>query len=319
MAKHGSGTARQGGPRAVPPGLGLGCWELSDIGSGKPPEETSFAIVRAARDMGIVHFDTAQSYDKGGAESVLGAALQGIQGAFVASKGHATDKEGAIRGVEQSLKRLRREWIDLYYIHWPHKGVDLRPMMEGLEELRSRGLIRLIGVSNFSVQDMQSAATAGRIDVHQMGYNLLWRFPERDVIPYCIEHGISLVTYSTIAQGLLSDKPRSPDSFAKGDPRATTIYYKPDVWPHVRDSVRAMQAAAARAGLPLSTLAIRWVLSRPGVVSVLVGARSVEQVRSNVAAASAAFTPEAEEELTRLSEEAWKMLPDVGNIFLFYP
>ena len=192
-------------------------------------------------------------------------------------------------------------------------------MMEGLEELRSRGLLRMIGVSNFSVKDMQSAGEAARIDVTQICYNLLWRFPERDVIPYCIKNGISIVTYSTIAQGLLSDTPRSPDSFAKGDARAGTVYYTPEVWPHVRESVQAMQAAAKRAGLPLSTLAIRWVLSRPGVVSVLVGARSMEQVEANVRAVSAAIPQKAEQELTALSVEAWRHLPDVGNIFLFYP
>jgi myo-inositol catabolism protein IolS len=303
----------------IPPGLGLGCWEFSDIGSGPPDDETSICIIRAARDMGITHFDTAQSYGDGHAESVVGRALVPFRGLYIASKREASDRNSTVSSVKESLVRLGREWIDLFYIHWPRKGFDLRPMMEGLEQLRAEGLIRKIGVSNFSVADMQSVAEVGRIDAHQICYNLLWRYPERDVIPYCIEHGITIVTYSTIAQGLLSDKTRGPESFAKGDTRATTVYYRPEVWPHVRESVQVMQAVARRCGLPLSTLAIRWVLARPGVTSVLVGARSIEQLRSNVQAASAPIAPVVAEELSALSEEASRRLPDVGNIFLFYP
>ena len=309
----------RGSPGAVPRGLGLGCWELADIGAGRPDDARSIGIIRAAREMGIVHFDTAQSYDDGHSESVLGRALAGDPGSYVATKSLATDKQAAIDGVRQSLARLGRTTIDLFYIHWPRTGLDLRPMMEGLEQLRAEGAIRRIGVSNFSVAHMENAAQAGRIDAHQICYNLLWRYPERDVIPYCIEHGIELVTYSTIAQGLLSDTPRGPTTFAKGDARAATIYYKSEVWPHVHRSVTAMQEAARRHGLPLSTIAIRWVLSRPGVASVLVGARSLDQVRSNLQSASAAITTSAEREFTALSDEAVTHLPDVGNIFLFYP
>jgi aryl-alcohol dehydrogenase-like predicted oxidoreductase len=306
-------------PSRIPPGLGLGCWEFSDIGSGPPEDSASIAIIRAARGLGIRHFDTAQSYGDGHAEKVVGQALWPSEELFIASKRHAGDKETTIRGVEQSLALLRRTWIDLFYIHWPRQGFDLRPMMEGLEQLRSRGLIRQIGVSNFSVADMEQVAQAGRVDAHQICYNLLWRYPERDVIPYCRKHGIALVTYSTIAQGLLSDKPRGPGSFAAGDARARTVYYLPEVWPHVQESVKAMQEVARRCRLPLSALAIRWVLGRPGVASVLVGARSLAQLQSNVEAASAPIEPSLEKELSALSEEAMRHLPDVGNIFLYYP
>lgn len=303
----------------VLPGLGLGCWEFSDIGSGRPDDDASIRIIRAARDMGIVHFDTAQSYGDGQSESVVGRALEPSDALYIATKRQASDMDATISSVKESLGRLRREWIDLFYIHWPRRGFDLRPMMEGLEQLRAEGLIRRIGVSNFGVADMESVAEVGHIDAHQICYNLLWRFPERDVIPYCIEHGIAIVTYSTIAQGLLSDKVRGRESFARGDVRATTVYYKPEVWPHVQEAVRAMQAVARRCGLPLSTLAIRWVLARPGVTSVLVGARSVEQLKSNVESVSAPIDRAVDGELTALSLEAGRHLPDVGNIFLFYP
>jgi myo-inositol catabolism protein IolS len=304
----------------IPKGVGLGCWEFGDMGSGTPDEEKSIALMRAAHGLGVVHFDTAQDYGAGHSEEVVGRALEPFSDrVFVASKMHATGKSETIRGIEESLARLRRRSIDLFYIHWPKTGLDLRPMMEGLEDLRARGKIRFVGVSNFRVEDMMIASEAGRIDAHQLGYNLLWRYPERDVIPYCIEHGIAVITYSSIAQGLLSDTPRGPQSFEKGDARQNTLYYRPDVWPFVRDAAAAMQEVARRSSTSLSTLAIRWVLQRDGIISSLVGARRLDQIESNVAAGKGLIEADVESELTRLSDEAMRHIPDVGNIFLFSP
>lgn len=311
---------RENGQLEVPKGLGLGCWEFSDIGSGAPDDEHSIEVIHSAARLGVRHLDTARDYGNGHSERVVGRAVRGRSEAFfIASKAHATGAAETDAILGESLERLGRSYLDLFYIHWPKTGFDLRPMMESLERLRSRGLIRLIGVSNFGVEEMEQAGEAGHIDVHQLCYNLLWRYPERDVIPYCIEHGISLVTYSSIAQGLLSDTARGPESFPHGDARRATIYYRDDVWPRLAPVVASMRDAAHRRGLTLSTVAIRWLLGRPGVVSSLVGARSVEQVRSNVAAASESIDPAVASELDGLSQEAMRLIPDVGNIFLFYP
>jgi myo-inositol catabolism protein IolS len=309
-----------GGPvLEIPRGLGLGCWEFSDIGDGRPDDEMSVAVIAAARRLGITHFDTADGYGDGQSETVVGRALEPSETLFLASKCRAASKKDTMRIIEQSLRRLRRKWIDLFYIHWPQKGFDLRPMMEGLEELRARGIVHKIGVSNFSVADMESVSEVGRIDAHQICYNLLWRYPEREVIPWCMNHGVELVTYSTIAQGLLSDTIRDPGTFTKGDARAATIYYRPDVWPHVKESVKAMQTAAKECGLSLSTIAIKWVLAQPGVVSALVGARSIAHVERNVRSASASVPGDVMKEISDLSLQAQRHIPDVGNIFLFYP
>ena len=113
--------------------------------------------------------------------------------------------------IDQSLVRLQTDVIDLYYIHWPRQGQDLRPWMEGLEAARQQGKIRAVGVSNFSVDQMAQVATVGRIDAHQLCYNLVWRFAERAVIPYCREQQIAVTTYSSVAQGVLTGKfPRHP-------------------------------------------------------------------------------------------------------------
>jgi len=179
-------------------------------------------------------------------------------------------------------------------------------MMEALETLRAQGKIRFVGVSNFSVRDMENASQGGRIDAHQLCYNLLWRHPEKEIIPWCRAHDVPMITYSSIAQGLLSDTPRSPSTFEKGDARQKTLYCREDVWPHARNAVSAMGETAARRGTPLSTLAIRWVLGRKGIVSSLVGARSKAQLEENAAAAAGRDLPEINEELTRLSSEAMR-------------
>jgi aryl-alcohol dehydrogenase-like predicted oxidoreductase len=304
----------------IPRGVGLGCWQFGDMGRGTPADDTSVALIREAYRQGIRHFDTAHDYGMGHSEEVLGRGIEPFsEKAFVSTKMHAAGKAETIVGVEKSLARLKRPWIDLFYVHWPKTGFDLRPMMEGLELMRAQGKIRLIGVSNFSVTDMAMASEAGRIDAHQLCYNLLWRYPEREVIPWCIAHGVAVVTFSSIAQGLLSDTPRSPDTFEEGDARGKTLYYRSDVWPSVRDAAAAMRAAARSHSTSLSTLAIRWVLARPGIVSSLVGARSAGQIQSNVTAGGGSIEPAVAEELTRLSDEAMRHIPDVGNIFLFYP
>ncbi len=166
---------------------------------------------------------------------------------------------------------------------------------------------------------MEQVSEVGRIDVHQLCYNLLWRYPERDVIPYCRQKGIALVTYSSIAQGLLSDTSRGPESFAEGDERARTLYYRADVWPRLRPSVEAMQQAARRHGAPLSDAALQWVLAQAGIRASLVGARSRDQLVRNAAAARAPLDAALAAELEGLSAEAMRAIPDEGNIFLFYP
>ncbi|HVO39893.1 MAG TPA: aldo/keto reductase [Spirochaetia bacterium] len=304
----------------VPPGLGLGCWQFGDMGRGTPDEPQAVELIRDAHRLGISHFDTAQDYGNGRSETVLGRAVSPFtEQAFVSTKMHAAGAPETEAGVQRSLARLGRPWVDLFYVHWPKTGLDIRPMMETLESLRAAGAVRLIGVSNFAVRDLEAASSAGRIDAYQMCYNLLWRYPERDVIPWCRERGVGIVTYSSIAQGLLSDTPRSPQTFEQGDARRNTLYYLADVWPHVHKAVEKMQALARRTGSSLSALAIQWVLGRSGVVSSLVGARSRDHISGNLAASRGRLDPSVEAELTGLSDEVMKSIPDVGNIFNFYP
>ncbi len=294
-----------------------GSWYAKDA-----TDDGLLAAMDAAYSAGIRHFDTAAGYGAGRSEELLGRFLRGKRdGVFLASKAHTDEltAEAILAEVEGSLKRLQVEMIDLYYIHWPRAGRDMRPVMAGLEVARAQGKIAAVGVSNFVVEQMQQVAEVGRIDVHQLGYNLLWRYSEAETIPYCQQHGISVVAYSALAHGILTGKfGREPD-LRPGDQRHTILPFRADIWPHVHAGVEQLKGLAAALGLPLSTLAIRWILNRPGINSVVVGARTREQSGDNVAALVPDIAPGDLERMTTISDQIAAHIPDAGNLFNHYP
>lgn len=278
--------------------------------------------METALALGVNHFDTASGYGGGQSEELIGEFLQGRrERVFLATKA-AVDRFGRgpmLEEVHASLKRLRTDVIDLYYIHWPRRGHDMRPAMEDLELARQQGKVRAVGVSNFSVADMEQVAQVGRIDAHQLGYNLIWRFPEREVIPYCAAHDIAVVTYSSIAQGVLTGKFPEQPQFGAEDNRAGTVHFDADVWPHVYAGVEDLKRASADAGRPLSDLAIRWVLERPFVNTAVVGARTPGQVQRNVAALAGVISSQTFAAMTAISDRVMLHVPDTGNVYRYYP
>jgi len=248
--------------------LGLGCWSYGGSQWGGQDDDASMGAMGASLRCGINHFDTAVGYGGGRSETVVGEFLAGRRDdVFLASKSAPREltRDEAIRQVEGSLARLGTDVIDLYYIHWPRKGKDMRGVMEGLEDARRQGKIRAIGVSNFSVEQMAQVAEVGRIDAHQLCYSLCWRFAEAEIMPYCAANGIAVVTYSTIAQGILTGKFPREVKFPEGDDRARMVLFDEAVWPHVYDGVERLKEVAAEAGRPLSHLAIRWAAEQDGV------------------------------------------------------
>lgn len=301
--------------------LGLGCWAFGGAQWGGQEDADSASAIRAALEAGITHFDTATGYGGGKSETVLGETLAAHGRAVtIASKaGAQATAADMIAAVDASRSRLKVDTIDLYYVHWPRTGLDLRPTMEGLERCRRDGKIRAIGVSNFSCEQMDQVSEVGRIDAHQFCYNLFWRFPERDIIPYCLENGIAGVTYSSIAQGILTGKfPRQP-SFPPGDQRPQTVLFDPEVFPHLWEATEALKPLAAGAERSLVELAIRWVMAQPGVDVVLVGARRAEQVQSNLKAVEGSLDDGILAAMQTISDEAIRHVPDAGNIFRYYP
>ena len=306
-----------GGRSMLPMALG-GSWYATDADDG-----SLRAAMEAAYASGVRHFDTAAGYGNGRSETLLGSFLadKGRDDIFVASKSDTDELTSAaiLAEVDGSLARLNLDRIDLYYIHWPRAGRDMRPTMEGLERARAEGKIGAIGVSNFSIEQMRQVAEVGRIDVHQLGYNLLWRYAEPELIPFCISNHIAVVAYSALAHGILTGKFGRDLNLAPGDQRHTILPFRADIWPHVYAGVEEMRGLASELDLPLATLAIRWILHRPGIDAVVAGARNAEQASANVAALVPAIPDAAFERMTEISDRIATHVPDVGNLFDHYP
>ncbi|HUS92606.1 MAG TPA: aldo/keto reductase [Phycisphaerae bacterium] len=303
--------------------VGLGCWSYG--GEWGPQDDAdSLDALRTALEVGFTHIDTAEAYGRGHSEELVGRAIAGRRDeVFVATKGFPCwgDLSRACYAlkIDESLRRLGTDFIDLYYIHWPMTGRDMRPPMEAIVAAQEAGKVGAVGVSNFTVEEMEQVAEVGRIDAHQLCYNLFWRQMERDVIPYCIEHGIAVVTWSTLAEGILTGKfPREP-KFPEGDHRRRGLLFEPEVWPHVHKGVERLKALAAEADVPLAHLAVQWVTRRPGITSVLVGSRNAEQVRRNAEAMASEVPDETFEKITEIGDAVWEKVPEAVNVLRWHP
>lgn len=300
--------------------LGLGCWPLGGDGWGRQRDVDSEAVLRAAVECGITHFDTAQTYGRGHGEELIGKVLRPVYDSiFVATKIMYTEALNVEAAVSHSLRRLRTDAIDLLYIHWPKRTGNLQAMMSALEKLRARGVVRHIGVSNFSVSQMRDCMQAGTIDVHQLCYNLMWRRGERETIPFCRQAGITLVTYGSLAEGILTGKFGPSPRFEGGDHRPGTVLFDQMVWPHVYDAVQELKRIAHDAEQPLGRLALRWLMEKENIVSVLTGARSPEQIIDNMKSLEIAAVREVWERFTEVSDRLQQFIPDEDNIFRWYP
>jgi myo-inositol catabolism protein IolS len=311
------------GPRSkphLPMGFG-GSWFIP---YSTPSEEDAhlMAAIEAAYEHGIRHFDTAAGYGNGHSEELYGRFLKRRrEQIYLASKSDAAEMtaEAMLAEVDASLSRLQTDTIDLYYIHWPRSGRDMRPTMEGLERARQQGKVCAVGVSNFSVGQMRQVQEVGAIDAHQLGYNLLWRYAEDELIPFCVEHRIAVVTYSSIAHGILTGKFGPTPDLSPRDQRHTILPFRSDIWPHVYDGVEKLKAIAAEMDRPLMHLAIRWILTRPGITSVVVGARNRVQSEANARALTGAIPDEVFNRMTAISDEIVAHVPNAGNLFNHYP
>lgn len=303
--------------------IAMGCWPIvGDFTWGPQDEADSIATIHAALDAGINFFDTAEMYGNGYSEELLGRALEGRQHEVViASKvgsEHLTADQ-VIRACEGSLRRLRTDYIDLYQIHWPSRTVPLAETMAALERLRQQGKVRAIGVSNFGLGDLGDLLAIGRPETNQLPYSLLWRAIEYGIQQRCIEHGIGILTYSSLAQGLLTGKFTSPEQVPEG--RARTRHFSKDR-PQTRHgepgceaetfaAIERIRWISERIGQPMSQVSLAWLLAQPGVTAVIAGARTPEQARHNAAAANLELTPEVVADLNKATEQLKQRLgPD---------
>lgn len=288
-------------------------------------ETDILSAMATALENGITHFDTATGYGNGYSERLIGRFMAEDTNRrdriFLASKYSSDEisKQGMIDAIDASRSRLQTDVIDLYYIHWPRTGQDLRPQMEGLEKAREQGKIRAIGVSNFSVAQMEHLSEVGKIDAHQLGYSLLWRFDEQDIIPYCVDNDIAVVVYSALAHGILAGKYPRQLEFVPDDQRWRILLFREDVWANLYDVVENFKHIAERLEVSLVHLALRWLLQKPSVTSVLVSTKNKQQAIVNTQTLKEAIPDDVLDELTAISNQAVNLIPDEGNPFGYHP
>jgi aryl-alcohol dehydrogenase-like predicted oxidoreductase len=273
--------------------IGLGTWAIGGWMWGGSDDERSIRTICAALDRGITLIDTAPAYGQGRSEEIVGEAVQrwGRRDRVVlATKvglewGRSGDPvRNATRArieseIVDSLRRLRTDCIDIYQVHWPDPLVPIQETAEALHRLHTRGLIRAIGVSNFSPQQMDVFRQVAPLHTAQPPYNLFERQAEVDVLPYCQAHGIATLTYGSLCRGLLSGRMEIDSRFADDDLRHTDPKFRPPRYVQYLQAVAALERFARECyGRSVLALAVRWALDSPGVQMALWGARGPEQL-----------------------------------------
>ncbi len=298
-------------------GLGLGCWSFGgDSYWGDQKHTDSIKTIHAALRKGITHFDTAAVYANGRSEQVTGQQLKKLRdNVTIATKSMYHPPESFQKAIDTSLRRLCTDYVDIFYLHWPSKGKDFRPLMEILEKNREFGKIKAIGVSNFTPAEMDKLLDYGKIDYCQTGYSLLWRRAEKDIIPFCLDKGINIAAYSPLGQGILTDKFVSDPVFFPKDPRNRLVFFKGENTGHLNRFLFRLKAISKGKRIPVNILSLAWLLNRKEVSLVIAGARTRAQLEENVKALT--FSPDQDtlEQLTALSDELTSNLSKADNIF----
>ena len=286
---------------------------------GEQDEKDSLDTIRAAVDAGINMFDTAEFYNDGFAEEILGKGLAGLRDkVMVATKvwpeNLTADK--LIQACEGSLKRLKTDYIDLYQIHWPNWDVPLAETFGAMEKLRQDGKIRFVGVSNFGVRDLTAALEYAEVVTDQLVYSLLFRAIEYEILDQCRTAGVGVLAYSPLAQGLLTGKFKEPDEV--DDERARVRWFSKNRVGTVHDSegcekqafeaVEKIRTISAGIGEPMANVALAWVLQQPGVSAVLAGARKPDQIVQNARAADLELTDEILNSLHEATREVKEII-----------
>ena len=244
-------------------------------------------------DLGVTHIDTADVYGTGRSEELVGKAIEGRRHEIVlATKGgilfgeHGTgvnNDPAYLRGaLERSLKRLNVDHVDLYYIHRHDGKTPTEDAFGALMDFKREGLIRSAGVSNFELPELKAAAGAGQVDALQSCYNLLQRDVEADILPWCAQNNVSFIPWGGLAYGLLGGRYARDFKLHENDWRQRTGLFDEASYARNLDAVDGLKAIAEKCNSTPVHLAIKWLLSREAVVSVIAGAKNAGQVSDNV-------------------------------------
>ena len=300
-----------------------GCMELG--GGPNPeviwevqPEEQNIDLLLTAVDNGINSFDTAEMYGSGRSEEIVGKALASIRKkCVIASKVMKENlaPDDLERALNKSLKRLNTDYLDLYYIHWPNPLIPLEGTVTKLARLKEQGIIRSIGVSNFSLAQLKEAVQFAEISAYQPEYNLLCREIEDDILPFCAQNEISVLGYNSLAKGILSGAfhlygaKLSEVDFRNQKPLFQTACLEAE-----RELIAHMERIAKTHEASVSQVAVAWTLQQAGVSSAIVGTQNKKHFLDNLNAASLTLTQDELADITKLSGSTIARVKSLGYL-----
>ena len=286
--------------------VGFGCWAIGGTWNNTE-DQKSIETIKKAVELGVNFFDVAPIYGMGHSEKILGKALKDYDrtSLFIATKcgliwdenkvvTKSISRESLYRELNASLERLQTSYIDLYQIHWPFVGMELEEGMATLMEMKEKGLIRYIGLSNFSLEDTKKCMELAEISTLQGLYNMLEPNSEiyhhkeleyrtaKELLPLCREHGMAFLPYSPLMQGLLTGEFKLENNFDSSDDRAKNPKLNGERFLSYYNCVEELKKIAKEMGKPLSQIAINWLIAQEEIGPVICGSQTPQQIEENI-------------------------------------
>jgi len=275
--------------------IGIGTWVTGGWMWGGADENESANAIETALANGVNLIDTAPVYGFGKSETIVGKTIKKLNcrsNIILATKfglqwdekeriRRNSSRERILKEIDDSLKRLQTDYIDIYQLHWPDPNTSLEETMRTLIELRKKGKIRAIGVSNFNVAQIKKISSYGKLDCIQPPFNMFEQEIKSDILPYCAENKISTLTYGTLCRGLLTAKFNKNDTFPKGDLRNSDPKFQGDKFNAYIETVEKLKIIADRKNSSVTQLAIEWTIAQPAVTCALIGMRTGTQAQIN--------------------------------------
>lgn len=313
--------------------IAFGAWAIGGWMWGGAEESDAIRAIRASYDHGITTIDTAPIYGFGKSEELVGQAMQGIprekyqiltkygmrwqgsggeyffdsflnDGTPVKIYKHAS-KERVLQECEDSLRRLRTDYIDLLQIHWPDATTPISETMEAVAKLIEQGKVRAAGVCNYNTAQVAEALKIVKLVSNQVPYSMINRDIEKEIVPQALRENMSIIPYSPLQRGLLTGKIKPGHKFSGGDTRENNKFYTPENITRANTLLQKIKPIADAHGVSVAQLVINWTTRQAPMDCVLVGARDEKQVKENVKALD-----------FKLGEEEVKKITDAAHQFV---
>lgn len=310
--------------------LAFGAWAIGGWMWGGAEVKAAIKAIKTAYEAGITTIDTAPIYGFGHSEELVGKAMEGISrdkyqiltkfglnwqsqdGEFYfESKDNDgkpvkiykwASKKKVIQECEDSLRRLKTDYIDLYQIHWPDVTTPVNETFEAVQRLVEQGKVRAAGVCNYNTELVNEALETIQLASNQVPYSMINRDIEQDVLPQAQEKGLDIIPYSPMQRGLLTGKIKPGHQFNEGDSREGNAFFTPENIKQANALLEKIKPVAEEHNASYAQLVLNWTINRPGVACVLAGARDEQQVKDNAKALSFTLTQEELDSITAAAD-----------------